>query len=125
MSDVIDRAMAAAAESAPTRVAWRKPSPHRRDRQSLAAGLRAHRSHRGRSGTHARVIHQHSSGSLTPCSTACGRPCVDTLQSASVVEAPYIQKDLVGPLRRGRNSLGLRSQLAVRLYLDARALCSD
>jgi len=46
-------------------------------------------------------------------------PCVDTLQDASIVEAPHIQKDGRWPrFVAAATPLGLRSQLAVRLYLD-------
>jgi GAF domain-containing protein len=46
-------------------------------------------------------------------------PCVDTLRSASVVEAPNIQRDPRWPrFVAAATPLGLRSQLAVRLYLD-------
>jgi len=47
-------------------------------------------------------------------------PCVDTLENASIVEAPYIQKDPRWPrFVAAATPLGLRSQLAVHLYLDA------
>ena len=46
-------------------------------------------------------------------------PCVDTLENASVVEAPHIQKDPRWPrFVAAATPLGLRSQLAVHLYLD-------
>ena len=46
-------------------------------------------------------------------------PCVDTLKDASVVEAPHIQKDPRWPrFVAAATPLGLRSQLAVHLYLD-------
>ncbi len=46
-------------------------------------------------------------------------PCVDTLQDASLVEAPHIQKDPRWPrFVAAVAPLGLRSQLAVRLYSD-------
>lgn len=46
-------------------------------------------------------------------------PCVDTLINASVVEAPDIQHDARWPaFVAAATPLGLRSQLAVHLYLD-------
>lgn len=46
-------------------------------------------------------------------------PCVDTLQGASIVEAPHIKYDARWPrFIAGASPLGLRSQLAVRLYSD-------
>ena len=46
-------------------------------------------------------------------------PCVDTLEGAPVVEAPHIQQDPRWPrFVAGATPLGLRSQLAVHLYLD-------
>jgi hypothetical protein len=46
-------------------------------------------------------------------------PCVDTLEDASVVEAPHIQQDRRWPRYvAAATPLGLRSQLAVHLYLD-------
>ena len=46
-------------------------------------------------------------------------PCVDTLEGAPVVEAPHIQQDPRWPrFVAAATPLGLRSQLAVHLYLD-------
>jgi len=46
-------------------------------------------------------------------------PCVDTLEDSSVVEAPHIQRDPRWPrFVAAATPLGLRSQLAVHLYLD-------
>ena len=46
-------------------------------------------------------------------------PCVDTLQDASLVQAPHIQEDPRWPrFVAAATPLGLRSQLAVRLYSD-------
>ena len=46
-------------------------------------------------------------------------PCVETLENESVVEAPHIQKDPRWPrFVAAATPLGLRSQLAIRLYLD-------
>ena len=47
-------------------------------------------------------------------------PCVDTLRGSSVVEAPDIQTDPRWPrFVAAATPLGLHSQLAVHLYLDA------
>ena len=46
-------------------------------------------------------------------------PCVDTLEGTSIVEAPHIQNDPRWPrFVAAATPLGLRSQLAVHLYLD-------